>query len=106
MYHDEEFGAYPSLKLANNLEFPVKLAEPAGNAVVQVQRTIRKDSYKNGKASIGGLEFPIVEGEASIYEQVQKNIIKYNKIKSTNTQFVQQKIQFTLKINILRMNIC
>jgi hypothetical protein len=72
LYHNEKDGAWPSLELANNLSFPTKLSKQVGQAVVQVQRTIRKGSYTNGQAAIDSHAFVIAEGEASIWEQVLK----------------------------------
>jgi len=64
-----EHGVWPDHSSQNDLLFPSSVALPAGDAVVQIQRTIRQGHYTMGAATPSGEPFPIHEGEFSIFEQ-------------------------------------
>jgi phosphatidylserine/phosphatidylglycerophosphate/cardiolipin synthase-like enzyme len=66
-------GAWPHAG-TSDLAFPAKLSPEAGDAVVQIQRTVRAGHYTNGAATPGGSVFAIAEGETSIFEQYQRAI--------------------------------
>ena len=69
--HREKGGHWPSIEIANNLPFPNRLSGVAGDATVQVQRSIQANRYTDGHPSVGtSVPFNISLGEASIYEQV------------------------------------
>lgn len=66
---EHPFGAFPSLALADDLDFPETASAPAGSALVQVARTVQPGVYRVGVASPGALPFAIRGGEFSILEQ-------------------------------------
>ena len=68
-----EGGAWPRAG-TGDLAFPAKLSPEAGDAVVQIQRTVRAGHYTDGTATPGGSAFAIAEGETSIFEQYQRAI--------------------------------
>jgi cardiolipin synthase len=62
-------GCWPDASAACDLPFPSRLAAPAGDAPVQITRTIRAGRYASAIAAPGGEPFPIAGGEASVLEQ-------------------------------------
>lgn len=51
------------------LPFPARLSPAAGNAIVQMQRSIRAGRYSDSTATPDGAPFEIATGEHSIFEQ-------------------------------------
>ncbi len=52
-----------------DLPFPAKVSPRRGNASVQIQRTIHRGRYTDGRATPGGTAFDIAAGERSNFEQ-------------------------------------
>jgi phosphatidylserine/phosphatidylglycerophosphate/cardiolipin synthase-like enzyme len=69
-----ERGSWPLYDAAHDLPFPAVTSPKAGDAVVQIQRTVRAGHYSDGTATPGGEAFPIVDGERSVFEQYLKAI--------------------------------
>jgi phosphatidylserine/phosphatidylglycerophosphate/cardiolipin synthase-like enzyme len=65
----ERLGAYPNAEDADDLPFPVLLSRAAGDAVVQVSRSILPGLYRNGPAAPDAAGYEISAGEFSIGEQ-------------------------------------
>jgi len=66
---DREDGHWPQGRDAGALPFPTKLSAPAGDARVQVTRTVSEGRYTDGTPAVDGKPFAIRDGEFSIYEQ-------------------------------------
>lgn len=62
-------GSWPPDDLTDDLAFPVAVSPTAGNAVVQIQRTVRSERYCDGTATPGGDVFDIGAGEHSVLAQ-------------------------------------
>jgi len=62
-------GCWPDALAAGDLQFPSRLAAPAGDAPVQITRTVRAGRYTASIAAPGAEPFPIARGEASVLEQ-------------------------------------
>ena len=54
---------------ANDLVFPRTCSAPAGEALLQITRTVRAGLYSDDTATPGGKPFPIADGEGSILDQ-------------------------------------
>jgi len=67
-------GSWPPSSSGSVLEFPRRVSPPAGEAVVQIQRTVRRGRYSDGTATPGGKTFAIAEGEYSIIDQYVRAI--------------------------------
>jgi phosphatidylserine/phosphatidylglycerophosphate/cardiolipin synthase-like enzyme len=52
-----------------DLPFPTRVPSPSGAALVQIQRTIHRNRYRNGQATPGGAPFDIATGERSNFDQ-------------------------------------
>jgi cardiolipin synthase len=65
--HDH--GVWPDAASQTALAFPAKESAPAGQSIVQMQRTIRAGQYGNGTSTPGGAPFPIANGEHAIFDQ-------------------------------------
>ena len=53
----------------DDLAFPMRLSSAKGESLVQIQRTVHADRYRDGRPSPGGRAFDIAGGERSIFEQ-------------------------------------
>ncbi len=62
-------GSWPDARQADDLPFPTGLAAPAGDAAVQITRTIRAGRYTSQVAAPGAAPFAIAGGETSVLEQ-------------------------------------
>ena len=62
-------GLWPDTASQDQLRFPDQASPNAGDAVVQIQRTVRRERYTDGTATPGGAVFPIEQGETSIVNQ-------------------------------------
>ncbi|MGH6872045.1 MAG: phospholipase D-like domain-containing protein [Rhizomicrobium sp.] len=58
----------------DDLAFPAAASPPAGNSIVQMQRTVRAGHYSDETATPGGAPLPIAKGEFSIFDQYVKAI--------------------------------
>ena len=65
----EADGCWPDASSQDDLAFPDRESPAAGDAVVQIQRTVRRDRYRNGHPAPGGRSFEIEAGELSIVDQ-------------------------------------
>lgn len=63
------FGAFPSLRRADDLVFPERTSREAGTTLVQVARTVRAGAYRRGAPAPGASPFAIAGGEAGILQQ-------------------------------------
>lgn len=66
---DHAGGVWPEGSNMENLDFPARTSPAAGNAIVQMQRTVRAGHYTDGTATPGGKHFNIREGEHTIFDQ-------------------------------------
>jgi len=62
-------GCWPDPGAADDLPFPSRLAAPAGDAPVQITRTVRAGRYTSAIPAPGAAPFAIDAGETSILEQ-------------------------------------
>lgn len=69
---DADDGGWRPDSVGDALSFPTSLSSEAGDVVVQVQRTVRRGTYRNGHPTPGGAPFPIEDGEYSIADQYLK----------------------------------
>lgn len=67
-------GSWPQHDRAHDLSFPASASPIRGNAIVQIQRTVRAGHYTDGTATPGGQSFAIEKGEQSVFEQYLKAI--------------------------------
>ena len=63
---EHEHGSWQG---ADDLPFPSKLSESAGNVPVQLTRTVRAGAYSNGTSPPEGDPHEIAEGDGSILDQ-------------------------------------
>jgi phosphatidylserine/phosphatidylglycerophosphate/cardiolipin synthase-like enzyme len=66
---DHADGAWPADARPGDLAFPSVASPPAGDAVVQLTRTVQADRYSDGTAPPGGEPFAIAGGESSVFDQ-------------------------------------
>jgi phosphatidylserine/phosphatidylglycerophosphate/cardiolipin synthase-like enzyme len=66
---DRSDGAWPADAERGDLPFPLVASPPAGDAVVQLTRTVQADRYSDGTAPPGGEPFAIADGEFSVFDQ-------------------------------------
>jgi phosphatidylserine/phosphatidylglycerophosphate/cardiolipin synthase-like enzyme len=62
-------GFWPEETPADALTFPSIASAERGDAIVQMQRTVRRERYTDGTATPGGRAFDIAQGELSIADQ-------------------------------------
>jgi phosphatidylserine/phosphatidylglycerophosphate/cardiolipin synthase-like enzyme len=62
-------GAWPAPERVDDLPFPAEPSAQAGDAAVQVTRTVRADLYQGGPTTPGGEAFDVAGGETSVLEQ-------------------------------------
>lgn len=70
----EADGCWPDASSQDDLAFPQVASPDAGDVVVQIQRTVRRDRYRDGRAAPGGQPFGIEAGELSIVDQYRQAI--------------------------------
>jgi phosphatidylserine/phosphatidylglycerophosphate/cardiolipin synthase-like enzyme len=63
-----EHGYWPA-QCPDDLEYPSDLSQAAGDAQVQVTRTVRAGAYTDGTPPPGGEPHPIADGDGSILDQ-------------------------------------
>jgi cardiolipin synthase len=66
---DAEDGFWPDAASQNQLRFPERASAVAGDAVVQIQRTVRRERYSDGTPTPDARPFPIERGETSVADQ-------------------------------------
>ncbi|MBI5283581.1 MAG: phosphatidylserine/phosphatidylglycerophosphate/cardiolipin synthase family protein [Chloroflexi bacterium] len=66
---DAHDGLWPDTASQDQMRFPDRASPNAGDAVVQIQRTVRRERYTDGTPTPGGGVFPIEQGETSIADQ-------------------------------------
>ena len=66
---EEADGLWPDARSQSLLSFPAVASPPAGEVVVQIQRTVRRDRYTDGRPAPGGTAFDIEVGEFSVIDQ-------------------------------------
>ena len=66
---DAHDGLWPDAASQDQLPFPEQASPTAGDAVVQIQRTVRRERYSDGTPAPGARMFPIERGETSIADQ-------------------------------------
>ncbi len=67
-------GFWPDGSPSDGLTFPSMASAERGDAIVQVQRTVRRERYTDGTPTPGGHAFDIARGELSIADQYVKAI--------------------------------
>jgi phosphatidylserine/phosphatidylglycerophosphate/cardiolipin synthase-like enzyme len=70
----EADGCWPDALSQDVLAFPVEASAPAGEVPVQIQRTVRRDRYRDATAAPGAEAFEIERGEHSVVEQYRDAI--------------------------------
>jgi cardiolipin synthase len=63
------FGAWPDPAAVDDLPFPTRLSDPAGDVPVQITRTVHAGCYTRSDPAPGGVAYPIAAGERSVHEQ-------------------------------------
>ncbi len=71
---DAHDGLWPDAASHTQLPFPGDASAHAGDAVVQIQRTVRRERYTDGTPAPGGPAFPIERGETSVLDQYLRAI--------------------------------
>jgi phosphatidylserine/phosphatidylglycerophosphate/cardiolipin synthase-like enzyme len=66
---DRADGVWPSDARAGDLPFPAAASPSAGDAVVQLTRTVQAGRYSDGTAPPGGEPFAVAGGEFSVFDQ-------------------------------------
>jgi cardiolipin synthase A/B len=56
-------------KVDDTLAFPTEISAPAGDSIVQMQRTVRAGHYNDGRATPGGIALDIARGEHTVFDQ-------------------------------------
>jgi phosphatidylserine/phosphatidylglycerophosphate/cardiolipin synthase-like enzyme len=64
-----EDGSWPPDGSDDDLQFPIEMSPESGDAVIQIQRTVRNERYSNGTPTPGGKVFDIAAGEYSVLAQ-------------------------------------
>jgi cardiolipin synthase len=65
----EPDGCWPDARSQDDLPFPSRASARAGDVAVQIQRTVRRDRYRDGHPAPGCGRFEIAAGEYSIVDQ-------------------------------------
>lgn len=71
---DEPDGLWPDASSQSPLVFPEKASPEAGDVCVQIQRTVRRGRYRDGRAAPGANGFAIEHGEYAIVDQYKRAI--------------------------------
>jgi phosphatidylserine/phosphatidylglycerophosphate/cardiolipin synthase-like enzyme len=64
-----EHGYWPAEACPDDLEYPSALSPRAGDAAVQLTRTVRAGAYTDGTPPPGGEPHPIADGDGSMLDQ-------------------------------------
>ncbi|MGI9590445.1 MAG: phospholipase D-like domain-containing protein [Myxococcota bacterium] len=68
----EPDGCWPDASSQDDLRFPEKPGPEAGPVPVQIQRTVRRDRYRNGHPAPDAPGHPIEAGEFSVVDQYRR----------------------------------
>jgi cardiolipin synthase len=68
----EADGLWPDASSQDDLSFPARVSPQVGSVPVQIQRTVRRGRYSDGRATPGGEAFAIADGDYGIVEQYRK----------------------------------
>jgi cardiolipin synthase A/B len=68
----EPDGCWPDARSQTLLAFPTATSAPAGDVPVQIQRTVRRERYRDGTPAPGGASFDIAGGEFSVVDQYRR----------------------------------
>ncbi len=69
---EESDGLWPSASAQDLLSFPATATDPVGEVPVQIQRTVRKERYRDGRAAPGCEPFDIEAGDYSVIDQYRR----------------------------------
>jgi len=69
---DEPDGLWPDASAQGLLSFPDVASAPVGAVPVQVQRTVRREHYRDGRPAPGAAPFDIHAGELSVVDQYRQ----------------------------------
>jgi phosphatidylserine/phosphatidylglycerophosphate/cardiolipin synthase-like enzyme len=70
----EPDGCWPNASAQSELRFPSVSSPPAGEVPVQIQRTVRRDRYRDGTPAPGSKPFDIAGGELAVIDQYRRAI--------------------------------
>jgi len=68
----EPEGCWPDASALSELRFPSEVSLPAGDVPVQIQRSVRRDRYRDGTPTPGGERFEIAGGEHAVVDQYRR----------------------------------
>ncbi len=71
---DQPDGLWPDASSQSELGFPERASTERGDAAVQIQRTVRRGRYTDGRPAVGANRFDIESGEFSILDQYRRSI--------------------------------
>lgn len=71
---DEADGLWPDASARDALPFPTTVSPTAGPVPVQIQRTVRRERYRDGRPAPGAAPFAIEAGEFSVVDQYRRAI--------------------------------
>jgi phosphatidylserine/phosphatidylglycerophosphate/cardiolipin synthase-like enzyme len=69
---DEPDGSWPEGGVDDPLPFPRVASAPVGEVPVQIQRTVRRERYRDGRPAPGAAPFDIHAGEFSVVDQYRQ----------------------------------
>lgn len=69
---DEPDGLWPDASCQDLLPFPEVASAPIGAVPVQIQRTVRREHYRDGRPAPGAAPFDIRNGEFSVVDQYRQ----------------------------------
>lgn len=70
----EPDGCWPDARSQSQLAFPAAVSPPAGDVPVQIQRTVRRERYRDGTPAPGAARFDVAGGEFSVVDQYRRAI--------------------------------
>jgi phosphatidylserine/phosphatidylglycerophosphate/cardiolipin synthase-like enzyme len=70
----EPDGCWPDARSQSQLAFPATASPPAGEVPVQIQRTVRRERYRDGTPTPGGVRFDIAGGELAVVDQYRRAV--------------------------------
>ncbi|MCL4683417.1 phosphatidylserine/phosphatidylglycerophosphate/cardiolipin synthase family protein [Myxococcota bacterium] len=70
----EPDGCWPDARVQTPLTFPCVASPPVGEVPVQIQRTVRRERYRDNSPAPGGVPFDIAGGEFSVANQYRRAI--------------------------------
>lgn len=70
----EHDGCWPDASSQDNLQFPSGVSATVADVPVQIQRTVRRDRYRDRTPAAGSTAFDIAAGEFSVIDQYRRAI--------------------------------